>query len=168
MTDHQTGKGTVQDVYDLLAEEFTRAARTERRRPLHSLPRRALIVPLAVLGLAGGATGGLAIAGEFSGPQATFVSANGGQTSTITGTYMTQLPLFAPGTTYANCPQSVRDSLSQIDNLSDYAQTPGYPVTGCPTLDELRQELQDNSSYLSALNALRARSGKLAIDPNSP
>lgn len=49
-------------------------------------------------------------------------------------------PLFGgPGSLYPDCPVEVQESVLELDSLSRYTETPGYPVPGCPTLEELEE-----------------------------
>jgi hypothetical protein len=54
-------------------------------------------------------------------------------------------PLFAPGGEFAECPVEVRESLLKLEQLSDYPETPGYPVAGCPTLEQIRENEAANA-----------------------
>lgn len=47
-------------------------------------------------------------------------------------------PFFAPGGAFADCPDEVQELLLRnLDDLSRYANGPGYPVAGCPTVEEV-------------------------------
>jgi len=121
-----------------LGEEFARVARAEPRSRVRSLLQRRLLVPLAALALAGGA-GGLALAGGIGGePEAQKVQA-----------------LWGPNGAYPECPTEVSESLVTLNDLSDYSDTPGYPVAGCPTVEEL--EADENAMVILELGTLEQR-----------
>lgn len=40
---------------------------------------------------------------------------------------------------FASCPESVQKQIADLDSLSDYSDSPGYPVEGCPTVEDLQQ-----------------------------
>ena len=48
-------------------------------------------------------------------------------------------PVFGAGSEYSGCPTEVWQSILRLDQLSDYADSPGYPVAGCPTLETLQE-----------------------------
>lgn len=109
---------------DKFREEFREhllAAAEANPTPRPSLLRK-LGAPLIALTLVAGATG-IAVAGGVIG---------GGEAQKVHAT-----DLWDSGGTYPDCPTEVRNSLVKLDELSEYADTPGYPVAGCPTLEEL-------------------------------
>ena len=54
-------------------------------------------------------------------------------------------PLFAPGGPYADCPREIQQLVVEVsldgDNLAEYAESPGYPVPGCPTVEAIEDSL---------------------------
>lgn len=109
-----------------LAAELLRAAhrKPSSRRFLPTL-RRGLVLPLATLTLIGGAVG------IASGLPSALISPEGHE--------------MLPATEYrwpfsSNCPAKVRQDVWHLDQLSDYVETAGYPVDGCPTVDELQAD----------------------------
>jgi hypothetical protein len=146
MTDAPRDSGKTSGVDDIRAElgdELMRAARANPKPRSHrSVSRRSVIWVAAALVAAVPASFAVA---EFIPDDEAFVPA--------------PAPLFAPGGEYGECPDDVVRSLLRLERISDYPETPGYPVEGCPTLEQLlenepaaaalERRLGDNTSHRS-------------------
>jgi hypothetical protein len=54
---------------------------------------------------------------------------------------------YGPGAEYPACPGEIRRQISDLDDLANYPDTPGYPVPGCPTLEALRENEEFMAEY---------------------
>lgn len=112
----------VDDIRDELGDELMRAARAHpKARRLPGGRRLAVLVAGAVVVAV---PTGFAVAALLPGDEPLLLTP-------------APAPLFAPGGEYGECPNEVVDSLLALEQLSDYPKTPGYPVAGCPTLEQL-------------------------------
>lgn len=122
---------TLEAFRDELGDEFTRVGRAEARSRMGSRFRRGgLVLALAAIAV----PGAIAVAGGFSdSPTRELV------------------PMPAPtnssgAASDSACPNDVKDLVFAVlageKTLADYQQSPGYPLEGCPTVDELQSFLQ--------------------------
>ncbi len=114
---------------DELGDEFVRVARAQLGSRVGRRLRRG---GLALLAAGIVVPGAIAAESEFGGSD-------------------TPVPVPAPALSPdSTCPKEVQDFLREMlageKTLSDYQQSPGYPVEGCPTAEELQPILQEKSS----------------------
>lgn len=108
-----------------LGNEFLRIASEKPRRRV----RRGLAVPVVAASLI--ATAGLAVAGEL--PLQT-----GSQREPLPAPVPAPAPIFGgTGSQFPDCPEEVWRPILELRDLADYPSTTGYPVPGCPTLEDL-------------------------------
>jgi hypothetical protein len=116
----------VADIRAELKDDLLRAARARQDR--RSSPRR--FAPL-LLGVALAAVPATLAVAELS-------SDDGATESALRA----PAPIFAPGGAYAKCPGETQELIIRLDgDLDAYATSPGYPVAGCPTAQELSEAL---------------------------
>lgn len=141
MTEAPRDSGKTSGVDDIRAElgdELMRAARANPK------PRSRRSVIWVAAALVAAVPASFAVADFIPGDEATVPA---------------PAPLFAPGGEYGECPDEVVRSLLRLERISDYPETPGYPVEGCPTLEQLlenepaaaalERRLGDNTSHRS-------------------
>lgn len=114
---------------DELGDEFVGMARSHPGSPVGQRLRRG---GLAILVAAIVVPGAIAAGNELGGSD-------------------TPVPVAPPALSpESTCPNEVQDFLREMlageKTLSDYQQSPGYPVEGCPTVEELQPILQEKSS----------------------
>lgn len=136
----------VDEIRDELGNELMRGVREHSHRRRRWSIKRKLAVPL-VAGALVAATGGLAAADLVPGPQTWFAD------EVLRPEAARPAPplLFGRGSEYPDCPEEVRQSLLELDALSDYADMPGYPIAGCPTLEVIEQ----NDPYVTEWQRMR-------------
>ena len=66
-------------------------------------------------------------------------------------------PVFGAGSQYPDCPAEVQRSILELERLSDYKESPGYPAAGCPTLEALEQ----NAPFLAEFERREETIGSL-------
>lgn len=114
----------VADLRAELKDDLLRAARAHKDR--RSQARR--FAPLA-LGVALAAVPATLAVAELSSDNRTVVAVPA------------PAPIFAPGGAYADCPVHVQELVELDGDLDAYADSPDYPVAGCPTTEALRDAL---------------------------
>lgn len=62
-------------------------------------------------------------------------------------------PLFSTEA-FASCPESVQKQIAELRSLSEYSGSPGYPVEGCPTVEDLEEA---GFSPIPEISAMEAR-----------
>ena len=123
----------VDDVRDELKNELLRAARVREGRQ-RGRRRRLGFATVAVLAVAIPGTLAVAGLGPDDEPQPA------------------PPPLFAPGGAYADCPAEVQGLVRELD-LTEYAQSPGYPVAGCPTVEAIEETIPTTEETRSGIFA---------------
>jgi hypothetical protein len=128
--DERDQMAALQEFRDELGGEFIRVARAQSEPRTGQRLRRGA---LAILAAAIVAPGAIAAESELNG-------------ATTPETEPAAAPVLSPG---SECPKEVQDLLREVQaremTLSEYQQSPGYPVDGCPTVEELRPRIQEPS-----------------------
>lgn len=149
--DQSRGDKGVADIRGELKDELLRAARSrEGRRPL---ARR--LAPL-VVGVALVAVPATLAVAELSSDEEGPV--------TVTA-QPAPAPLFAPGGAFSHCPDEVQELIVELDDLDAYAESPGYPVAGCPTTEEI-EEARGPIDAIAPEDALQGE-GTIELSPES-
>jgi len=116
------GGNGIASVREAIGDELMRAVRAHEAAPWFRR-RRSLALATCVVVIA--VPGGIAAAGLLPDEPEPF-------------SQPAPPPLFTTEA-FDSCPESVQEQIADLGSLSEYPSTPGYPVEGCPTVEDLEE-----------------------------
>jgi hypothetical protein len=133
--DERVSSPALEQFRDELGDEFVRVARSRSGPRVGKRARRG---GFAILAAAIAIPGAVALASQFGG-------------SSTPVLVPMPAPANSPGSaSTSTCPKEAKDFVFEVlageKTVSDYQQSPGYPVEGCPTAEDLQSFLQQGGS----------------------